>query len=87
METIWKFPLRITDEQTLNLPASAELLSVQVQDDAPCLWVRLDPAAAVLPRRIVIHGTGHSVPPSTGRHLGTCQFRGGALVFHVFEGN
>ena len=85
MNSIWKYPLRIADEQTIDFPEGAEVLAVQVQKGAPCLWVRVDPAAPKTPRKIITHGTGHPVPETTGRYIGTYQIEGGALVFHVFE--
>jgi len=85
MNSIWKYPLQVTDEQTIDVPEGSEALSVQVQNGTPCLWVRVDPAALKVPRKIITHGTGHHVPATTGRYIGTYQIEGGALVFHVFD--
>ena len=85
MNSIRKYPLRIADEQTIDFPEGAEVLAVQVQKGTPCLWVRVDPAAPKTPRKIITHGTGHPVPETTGRYIGTYQIEGGALVFHVFD--
>ena len=35
---IWKYPLEVTDEQTLMLPRSARALSVAAQNDTLTLW-------------------------------------------------
>ena len=85
MSAIWKYPLQVTDEQTIDMPSGAEALTVQVQNGTPCLWARVDPAAPTTPRKIITHGTGHPVPETTGRYIGTYQIDGGALVFHVFD--
>lgn len=85
MNSIWKYPLRVVDEQTLDVPEGAEVLTVQVQNGTPCLWARVDPTAPKTPRKIITHGTGHLVPETTGRYIATYQIEGGALVFHVFD--
>ena len=85
MNVIWKYPLKVTDEQTLDIPEGAEALAVQVQNGTPCLWVRVESTAPKTLRRIITHGTGHPVPKTTGRYIGTYQIDGGALVFHVFD--
>lgn len=41
---IWKFPLKVTDEQEVELPSQHRILSVGVQDDEQiCLWAMVDP--------------------------------------------
>jgi len=89
MKTIWKFPLQSADQQTIKMPAGAELLSVQVQRETVCLWAKVDPEAAREPRVIAIFGTGHELPEdeSTFRleFIDTFQLHDGALVFHAFE--
>lgn len=85
MKSIWKYSLRIDGEQTLDVPEGAEALTVQVQNGTPCLWMRIDPAAPMTLRKIITHGTGHPVPETTGRYVGTYQIDGGDLVFHVFD--
>ncbi len=79
---IFKYPLEITDKQTIAMPANAELLSVQVQNQQLCLWALVD---TMLPEReteIAIYGTGNPIPDNTGWHIDTCQLNG--LVWHVF---
>lgn len=39
MKTIWKYELKITDLQEIEIPGEAQLLSVQVQNKIPYLWV------------------------------------------------
>jgi hypothetical protein len=85
METIWKYELEVTGEQKIMMPNGAVTLDVQVQDNLPCLWVRVDPDRSMINRKIITHGTGHEVPETTGDHIGTYQLQGGGLVFHVFE--
>jgi hypothetical protein len=85
MRTVWKFPLVMTDYQSINMPHGAEILTVEMQGDQPCLWALCEPENALRPRSIWIHGTGHRVG-DIARYIGSVQMMGGALVFHVFEG-
>lgn len=85
MRTIWKFELQITDEQITYIPAHAVVLTIQMQYGKPCLWALVDPTAEKLSRKIITHGTGHSVPETTGDYIGTYMINNGELVFHVFE--
>lgn len=82
---IFKYPLEVTDTQTVDLPAAAHPLSVQVQDGAPCLWVALEPESPTAPRLVHMVGTGHDANRALGAEfVDTFQLDGGALVFHVF---
>lgn len=82
--TIWKYPLEMTDIQTIGVPRGAVPLSVQVQGETPCLWALVDPENP--PRAMIVKtvGTGHACVLDGYRHLGTYQLHGGSLVFHVF---
>lgn len=85
-ETIYKYPLEVTDTQTIQMPKNAWILCVQVQSGTPCLWAVVKPEMATEPRIFHSVGTGHPMPENTlCEHIDTYQLRGGALVFHVFE--
>lgn len=82
---IWKFPLRIQDEQLVEMPEGAEILSVQMQNDVPCAWALVDPIAARDQVKILCRGTGPPVNGATAdRFIGTIQ--AGPFVFHFFRG-
>lgn len=84
---VYKYLLRVTDEQHLDLPDGAGIIAVQTQQDQVCLWALVDPACPPVRRRILMFGTGHTVPDAGPlKYLGTVQLHGGVLVFHVFEG-
>lgn len=89
MVAIWKFPLEVTDVQTVVMPAGAVVLCVQMQRDWPCLWAKVpDPGAVFVDRRqFRIVGTGHHfADDEVGAYIGTYQRPiDGGLVFHVFE--
>lgn len=85
--SIYKYELRVDDEQIVQLPRGAQVLCVQTQRERPCLWCLVDVDAPIEPRTFRIYGTGHPFDrdPLDTRYIGTFQLRGGQLVFHVFE--
>ena len=87
MKTIWKFPLEVADEQIIEMPRGAKILSVRIQHEVPCLWALVDTAQRInVPRTIRIYGTGHNVSslPDDSEHVGMLFLEDGYLVFHVF---
>jgi hypothetical protein len=82
---VFKYPLFAIDEQHLQLPIGAQILTVQMQGDMPFLWALVDDEKATEPHRVLIRGTGHDAD-GVGRYISTFQMGGGALVFHAFEG-
>lgn len=83
---IWKWPIEITDYQTIKVPAGTRLLTVQVQRGTPCIWGLCDERMGLQEhRRIGVYGTGNPMPDDPGKYLGTFQVHEGAPVFHVFE--
>jgi hypothetical protein len=91
---IYKYPLRIHDQQTLLLPSMAQPLTIQLQDKEkscgvaqPCLWARVDPTnPQKLPYSVWMVGTGHQFDlPGVAIYLGTVQHPSG-LVLHCFGG-
>lgn len=87
MLTVYKYETPLKDEFSLDLPMGAQILTFQSQRDAPCIWALVDPDAKTLKRRFRLVGTGHPIEQDAGalRFVGTAQFRGGSLVFHLFE--
>ena len=87
MKIIYKYPLKVTDEQTLELPYGAQVLCCQVQDGEPQLWALVDSKATPLVGRTFrIYGTGHEVDHVGHlKYVGTFQQLEGRLVWHVFE--
>lgn len=86
MITIYKYPLKVTDGQTVTMPAGAELLSVQVQNGIACLWAKVDTGLGNENRIIHIYGTGHPIENGLPlKYISTFQTLNGELVFHAFE--
>ncbi len=84
-QTIYKYSLVIIDEQEIEMPMGAGIMSVQMQDGKPCLWALVDTTNSMEKRKIMIRGTGHPAE-GLGRYISTFQMCGGALVLHAFEG-
>jgi hypothetical protein len=82
MITIWKFQVPVTDIVSVQMPAGAEILTVQVQDGA-CVWAMVDTDAKKVTRTFRWRGTGH-VAGGVGIYVGTVQLMSGELVFHLF---
>lgn len=84
--SIWKYALEVTDEQAVEMPQHARLLSVQAQGDALCVWALVNPTADREVRRFYVYGTGQPLPKAMQSqvYIGTAQQHGGALVWHLF---
>lgn len=82
MITIFKYELKITDEQRIDIPEGAKILSVQMQRDTPCLWAMVNTKNKLERRKIAIIGTGNPCWCPDWDFIGTIQER--VFVWHVF---
>ena len=83
---VWKYQLEVIPQQTIEMPFGAKILTVQVQQETPCIWALVDPALYTIRREIRIVGTGHELGfTSLAKYLGSFQQLNGSLVWHVFE--
>jgi hypothetical protein len=99
---IYKYPLDLTERQSIRMPSGATILSLQVQHGQICLWAVVDPDAPLMDCVFLIVGTGHPLPDEVervyaesftrhpqgggGQYIGTVQMAGGSFVWHVFTG-
>ncbi len=82
---IYKYEIKLDDDQTISLPTGAKILTVQIQGRIPYIWAMFDENLGGLePRKISVIGTGNPMP-EVGRYIGTFQMLEGMLVWHVFE--
>ena len=56
-----KYHLKVTDGQNILMPIGAEILTVQMEDETPCLWALVNPKAETENRFIEIFGTGNPI--------------------------
>ena len=89
---IFRYPLAITDYQTVKMPAKSKVLTAQIQKGELFVWAMVDPSEpSTVDYPFWIHGTGHPVEEmnsQTIRYISTVQPTtfGQSLVFHVFVG-
>lgn len=83
MKVIYKYPLAVTDMQTINLPEQAQILSIECQGAFLKMWALVDTNKPPEGRTFRIFGTGRALNGFEGTHIAT--FQQGALVWHVFE--
>ena len=86
---VYKYVLEVTEQQTIEIPEGAQILSVQVQKGIPCIWALVDPNMKLTKRIYKTYGTGHPMQnlTETDKFIGTYQVANGSGVFHVFEVN
>lgn len=85
--TIYKYELKLKDNQTIELPGRAKILTVQVQYHTNIvLWALVNPELPTEKRSIRIIGTGHKINNNESlKYISTIQMEGGSLVWHIFE--
>ena len=83
--TIWKYNLKLIDEQIVKIPPPTRFLSVAIQDGQIAVWVVVKPDAPPEPVHFTIRGTGHALTGAEGEYVGTVQDHG--LVWHIFAAN
>jgi hypothetical protein len=89
MKVIYKYPLEITDTQTVELPYEHRILSVQAQNGILCLWAAVDLEETFkADRTIRIIGTGNQSDELDFYFSGDMEFIStvqlSGLVWHVF---
>lgn len=86
---IWKYQLEVTDVQDLEIPIGSILLSVQTQNEIPCLWALIyNTEAEKEIIRLRTMGTGNPINDEDfdpRDFLGTYQLKNGAFIGHVFQ--
>ena len=87
VKKVLKYELPMNDFVEVDIPAGAQVVSVQSQGDGLYIWALVDPLEEITTRRIFrIAGTGHPITdPEKLRFIGTVLMYRGGLVFHVFE--
>lgn len=85
MKTVWKFGLRITDQQEIEIPFPHRFLKARWEDRGGAqLWAEVDPDGPKVTRQIVIHGTGHPVEETSLEYLDTVFDDHLGLVWHIW---
>jgi len=75
VKTIWKYRLPGGPKVTIGMPRGAVVLTVQVQDGEPMLWVKVDPKGKPVKRFFRVFGTGHTISDDKLEYVGTFQMQ------------
>lgn len=82
MKVIWKYPL--SEQVTkVDLPVGSIVRRVEQRPEGAVAWIEHDTDAPVVPRRLIVVGTGQEIPPEAHAYVGTL-FQDW-LVWHVYE--
>ena len=83
IRSIWKYPLKIIDEeQELMIPQDGKIVYVDNQNHAPVLWIEVFPKSPKEARNFRVFGTGHPIP-TFWNYIGTCLLP--PFVWHIYE--
>lgn len=83
-KVIYKYELNFKSVTTIEMPKSAEVLTIQMQNGIPCIWAKLNPDQEKQLRTFMLIGTGHSFEDFGNlNYIGTIQ--DSYYVFHCFE--
>jgi len=89
-QSIYKFPLEVTDVQTVDVENFKYIVGLEVQREIPVLYCMIDPIKHNT-TKLTIHcvGTGHPAGriDDDFQFLGTAKLSGGGLMFHFFLDN
>jgi len=80
---VFKYSLHLTERQTIEMPANANILHVKEQNGNLCIWAEVDTHDTNGSRTFRIVGTGHDVPSCRAKYIGTCFM--GSFVWHIYE--
>lgn len=82
---IWKYDINIDGSTIISMPKGARIMTIQVQNNIPCMWVYVNPSAEKEQRTFETFYTGEPIYLADREYLGTYQLNNGKLVCHVFE--
>ena len=85
MIAIWKYPLAETFGQDFEIPGNHKVLSLQLQNGIPTLWIMVDTEVPTIKKTIWTIETGSRMPEhlTSSRFIGTYQI--GEYAYHVFQ--
>lgn len=78
---IYKYEIK--PKTQTRMPRGARLLHVGVQNGNPMVWAEVDPANAIVGRRLAAFPTGEQ--PPEGQYIGTVIGVEGWMVLHIYD--
>ena len=83
LQRIFKYDLKIIDEQTIDVPQFATPIKVAMQEGQLKMWCQVTPSRPLIKYTIYIFGTGHNLPYKALNYLeSVIDDRG--LVWHIY---
>lgn len=87
MRTIYKYPFRVSDTVTLEMPEGARIIHVAPASTFPTelqgvLWAEVDTDKPLKRTVIYVRGTGYELPEGRIEHIGSYQH--GLFAWHVY---
>ncbi len=83
MRTVYKYPINIEDNQTIDMPTTNRVVHVARDGNGrPCIWAEVDDMTDSAPFKVSVRGTGHPLPKDEN-HIGT--FVDMPFVWHVYS--
>lgn len=84
MRTIFKYDIPSAPEFKIALPLFSDVISVQIQNGHPVMWVLHETDNEKVNTVFRIFMTGEPIPPDyRGRWVGTLQLKD--IVLHIFQ--
>lgn len=80
---IWKYELRGRGVSTRTMPIGARIVSLEIQNDIPCIWAIVEPGNPLQTREFCIVGTGWDIQIPNYTYVGMYQTR--SFDWHVLE--
>ena len=84
LQQIFKYPLKITDKQFIEVPMYGRPLKLAYQGKDLYMWWQVTPSRDTMSIPIYIFGTGGKMPYIPLNYIDTVFDRG--LVWHVYMG-
>ena len=92
MKTIYKYKLDLnwmaiegSDRQTIDMPTTALLNYIGIQNDEICLWAEVDTNYLSGQRTFCIIGTGQPFPKDVKSYDYKATLQMGKFVWHIYE--
>lgn len=84
---IFKYEVFLLNSFSICMPENSTILSFQVQNEKPYIWVLVDEEKPIISRYFTIIGTGHYIELSKNvlKYIGTVLMNRDELVWHLFE--
>jgi hypothetical protein len=91
MRTIYKYPIKIVDQQTITSPQAYRTIITPPKirhvgldpQGQPCVWVEVDTDLAPHTWELFVVGTGNEIPDQAGL-VSVGSFVAGPFVWHVY---